>query len=412
MRLSSVKNYLSFPKEIRMLIVASFISGLVGGMVGFMLSLYFQSVGFSLREIGIIGGMSGISTTLTYLFTPKVSAILGNKKTMILALLIGLIGSVLLLISVNLILYLISSVLGGISGGLFSPAFIAVLSNKIDSKNSKYVYSAQSFSHQIGIAIGTILGGVLPPSLMKAFSLQISIAFWWSILISILIGSIQLYIIITTNIEDDKIEEKRTQSSLSRKLIAKFALTQLLIGLGAGLVIPWIPIFFTNRYFLPYYPDYDTAYSVALPLVSTVMTIVSFLMAFSFLLSPIFAEKFGYVRTIVGTQSSSVVFLVLLPFSPNFVVAALIYIIRTILMMLSSPIATSFMMNLLPPSERTKANAITMFSWNMAWSISYSLSGYLWENVPIYLPFIICGSLYLMSFALFYIFFARAEENQ
>lgn len=398
-----MRAFKKFSKDTKLLIIMSHIGGLCGGMTGFMLSLYFQTVGFSFENIGMVGGIGGLATTFTYLITPKANKIIGSKNLLYISSVLGVVGSIILLVKVDFILYILSSVIGGVANGLFSPAFVTVLAQK--NSDTKYVYSVQTFSHQIGIAIGNMLGGILPTALMKAFSLQISAAFWWSILIATIIYSTQLILLIFTKIDAIPQEYGKKNS----KIIRRFAITQALIGLGAGLVIPWIPLFFTNKYFLPQYPDSESAYSNALPLVSSVMTTVSFLMAFSFLLSPLFADKIGYVKTIVGTQSASVLFLVLLPFTPTFSLAAAFYIIRTILMMMSSPISTAFMMKIVDASERTRANSITMFAWNLAWSLSYSISGYIWNNTSIYIPFFLCATFYLSSFLLYYLFFAPEE---
>lgn len=402
--------YSEFSINIKLLILLSFAGGIGGGMTWFMLSLYMQSVGFSLQNIGWMGGVGGLATTLTYLVTPFIGNTIGKKNTLYIGYGFVVLSAGLLLIMVNLPLYIISSIIGGIGSALAGPTFITVLSNMCNKRVSKYAFSFQSFSQQIGMAIGTVMGGVLPSSIMQLFLLNIAQGFWWSIFISIVINSTQLLVLLFTRVENGikiahfsfKIKEPR--------LIGKFAVTNMLIGLGAGLVIPWFPIFFTNKYFLPHYPNFDTAYAVALPQVSVIMTISSVIMSFSFLVAPFFAEKFGQVKLIVCSQAISVLFLFLIPFSPFFAMAALLYIVRTILMMVSSPISTSFMMTTVKPVDKTNANAVTMFAWNASWSLSYFLGGYIWETFPDYVPFMLCSLFYLSSFVLYYVFFSKLEK--
>ncbi|MEM3513227.1 MAG: MFS transporter, partial [Thermoplasmata archaeon] len=334
--------YSEFSANIKLLIILSFAGGIGGGMTWFMLSLYMQSVGFSLQNIGWVGGMGGLATTLTYLVTPFIGNTIGKKNTLYIGYGLGILSAGLLLILVNLPLYIVSSVVGGIGSALAGPTFITVLSNMCNKKISNYAFSFQSFSQQIGMAIGTVMGGILPSGIMQIFSLNITQGFWWSILISIIINSTQIIVLFFTRVENGIKLAHFSFKIKEPKLIGKFAVTQMLIGLGAGLVIPWFPIFFTNKYFLPNYPDFNTAYAVALPQVSAIMTISSVIMSFSFLVAPFFAERFGQVKLIAGSQAISVFFLFSIPFSPFFALAALLYIIRTILMMVSSPIGTSF----------------------------------------------------------------------
>ncbi|MEM4293202.1 MAG: MFS transporter [Thermoplasmata archaeon] len=403
--------YSEFSVDIKLLILLSFAGGIGGGMTWFMLPLYMQSVGFSLQNIGWIGGVGGLATTLTYLATPLIGNTLGKKNTLYTGFGLVILSYTLLLIKVNLQLYIISSIIGGVGNALTGPTFITVLSNLCSTGISKYAFSFQSFSQQFGTALGTIMGGIFPSGIMRLFSLSIAQGFWWSILFAISISSIQIIVLFFTHVENGM---KIAHFSIKIKepgLIGKFAVTQMLIGLGAGLVIPWFPIFFTNRYFLPQYPDFDTAYGVALPLVGTIMTVSSVIMSFSFLVAPFFAERFGQVKLITGSQALSVLFLFLIPFSPFFALAALLYIIRTILMMVSSPIGTSFMMTSVKAEDKSNANAITMFAWNASWSFSYFIAGYLWEIFPDYVPFLLCSIFYLSSCLLYFLFFSRLEKR-
>ncbi|TMI23141.1 MFS transporter [Candidatus Bathyarchaeota archaeon] len=63
----------------------------------------------------------------------------------------------------------------------------------------------------------------------------------------------------------------------------------------------------------------------------------SLVMGFANLATPRLARRFGTVRTIVLTQGSSTMFLFSIPFSPNFATASSIYVVRSMLMMMSNP---------------------------------------------------------------------------
>src|SRR5438132_4192180 len=74
----------------------------------------------------------------------------------------------------------------------------------------------------------------------------------------------------------------------------------------------------------------------------------SLVMGFANLATPRLARRFGTVRTIVLTQGTSTLFLFSIPFSPNFATASSIYIIRSMLMMMSNPAQYSLLMGLVP----------------------------------------------------------------
>ncbi len=152
----------------------------------------------------------------------------------------------------------------------------------------------------------------------------------------------------------------------------------------------------------------------------------SLVMGFANLATPRLARRFGTVRTIVLTQGTSTLFLFSIPFSPNFASASSIYIVRSMLMMMSNPAQNSLLMGLVPAEERSVASAIVASLWRLPNSFSTGIGGYIMglatgpngvtnpNSIYLALPFLICTALYLTAITYFWRSFkdVRLPEEQ
>ncbi len=129
-------------------------------------------------------------------------------------------------------------------------------------------------------------------------------------------------------------------------ILAKFPTANMLIALGAGLIIPLIPTWFYLRF------NVTDAFS------GPVVAVSSIAMGLAAIASPGIAKKTGLVVGIVATQLASTLFLLATPLSPTASIAAVVYVVRSMLMNMSSPLADSLLMNLVAQDERATASAL------------------------------------------------------
>lgn len=141
-------------------------------------------------------------------------------------------------------------------------------------------------------------------------------------------------------------------------LAFKFALPELIIGLGAGLSIPILNLYFTRRF------GFDAG-TFGLLFAGTQV-----LMMLGFLLAPILARRLGAVRTIVLLQLFSIPFFVGLAFATSPVLAMVLYLLRHPCMNMVHPVAANFMMGVASPRQRVRLNAVKQLANKIAWVIA------------------------------------------
>jgi predicted MFS family arabinose efflux permease len=186
----------------------------------------------------------------------------------------------------------------------------------------------------------------------------------------------------------------RDWPTLRRLLIPRF-----LVGFGAGLVIPFLNLYFRNRFSLP--PN----------TIGSIFAVSQFLTMAGFLLGPSLARRFGMVRAAVATELLSIPFFLVLAFTNTVWMAMGAFWLRGALMNMNQPISDNFAMEMVPKDQHAVTNSLNSLVWNMAWMISAQLGGLLIEHGGFKLPILITVGLYLSASTAYLTFFHDAERR-
>jgi MFS family permease len=181
----------------------------------------------------------------------------------------------------------------------------------------------------------------------------------------------------------------------------RFFLPELLFGLGAGLTIPFINLYFRNRFGLSA-GDIGLYYSGA-----------QALMMVAFLAAPVLARRFGAVKTIVAFQLSSIPFFLILAFTGSLPLAVAAFLLRHACMNMVHPVGSHFAMEVVNPGQRARVNGLKQAANKIAWVISNSLGGVLIARTTLFgrdgftTAMVITIALYIVGSALYWRFFAK-----
>lgn len=183
-------------------------------------------------------------------------------------------------------------------------------------------------------------------------------------------------------------------------LLFRLTLPTFLIGLGAGLTIPFLNLYFRDRF------GRDPADIGAYFAVAQVLTTAGFVAG------PALARRFTHVRTIVATELLSIPFFLLLAVTGNLGVAVGAFWIRGALMNMNGPVATAFAMEAVPADQQTVTNSLRTFAWNASWMISTAWGGWLIERHGFAPGMFLTMGLYAAAAALFWAFFRNGVPGR
>ncbi len=185
---------------------------------------------------------------------------------------------------------------------------------------------------------------------------------------------------------------------LLRGPIGQLAMVEGLIGLGAGLFIPYF-----NLYFVQHLGLSATLYGL-------ITAVATALMALTTLAGPFFAARLGNVRAAVIGHLISLPFLALLGFTRALPLVLAAYLVRWSLMNMAEPVLLSFFMSVVRPTERAAANSAYNLSFWGCWAAGGAIGGVIIASNNFTLPFVLAALLYLLATALLWRCFKDRRE--
>lgn len=136
-----------------------------------------------------------------------------------------------------------------------------------------------------------------------------------------------------------------------------------LIGLGAGLVIPFLNMYFNQRFALD---SAQIGYIYALGQLCTVVGLLA---------GPVLAARLGLIRTVVLYELVSVPFFLILAYTTSLPWAIAAFLLRGGFMNVCWPLYNHFAMEEVEPEHHAGTNSLLNLSWNVSWMVSARLGG-------------------------------------
>lgn len=176
--------------------------------------------------------------------------------------------------------------------------------------------------------------------------------------------------------------------TIARGPIGRFAVTQALVGFGAGLYGPYLNLYFVNSLH---------ATTLLFGALSSALTVL--LALASMLIVPL-ADRLGHIRSAVVTQFVSLPFLLLIGFAPSLALAAVAYLIRGPLMNAAGPPLQAFLMASVTSEQRVLASSVYNVSWQLAGAIGAGVGGVLVQHLGFPVAIAATTALYAASITL------------
>lgn len=393
--------YAASSKDERQIVRASFFTGAVGGILWYVLILFWVSLQFSSEEIGLMLAAGSVIGMIAYLFGGYLADSLGRKKVLLFGLVCEAAGLVMFLTPKSFAVFSIAYGLTSVGSSVNWPALTAWMGDKASPANMKYLFGIQQFYNQAGLTISAFLGIFVPPVLETNHLMTLSSGYLWVFLAAAVCAFVPIAFI--WRVSETRRPPERLIMSFDRKMrgiFLKYGVQNAVIGAGAALVIPWFPVIF------------EDGMNATGPQVALIIAISNTAIAFGWLAVPKFADVRGSVALITVCQIVSVLPLVLIPFSEfSLVLVGGLYTARSLLMLIPTPVLYAYLVNIVAERIRASFLAYSQLFWALAYAGASAIAGYLWANDygrP--LPFILCGALYVAGSVLFFAFFRNIRE--
>jgi predicted MFS family arabinose efflux permease len=124
------------------------------------------------------------------------------------------------------------------------------------------------------------------------------------------------------------------------------------------------------------------------------------------------ARRIGLVKTMVLTHMPSSVLLVTVAFAPNFLVAAVLFLVRESLVEMDVPTRQSYVMAVVRPEERTVVSSVTNLVRMTGWTLAPFAGGAVMQRVSLVVPLVVGAALKIAYDALLFVAFRRLRPPE
>ena len=358
------------------------------------IAVFLPLEGVSITNVGAILTTFGLAAVVCSIPFSILSDRYGRKLLMFVGALLSLPVTMIPGLTSDFFILEMSALVGGAAEAMYISTWNAYLADASSVSARPATFSLSFVVFTMGAGLGSFLPAIfplLPFDFLEAHRITfVALGF---------LGLLTPYAVSRWAVDIKPVRSRRgILPRKSLRTLAKFSTANLMIALGAGLIIPLIPTWFYLRF------NVTDAFS------GPVVAVSSILMGIAAIASPTIAKKTGLVVGIAATQLTSTLFLLATPFSPTAPIAAVFYVIRSMLMNMSSPLADSLLMNLVAQDERATASALNAVVWRIPNAATTVLGAAALSGGNLSLPFYLCTVLYVASITLFYTLFRNLEH--
>ena len=400
-----------FSKPAKLFLIATLLYGVAFSFWELFFNLYFLASGFDKDYLGLIKAISPMSSLLLGLPLGKVADRIGHKNALFFGLSVGLMGMLLQVTFTSPILIIMMGVVQG-AGFMLYRISASPFIMKVSNDNNRTMLFSLNFSlTTFAGMVGNLVAGQLPGLASSLLNTPANSALSYQLVIisGIILGAtclVPLFLIKKFDFEDDEDHQEATpnpinsiRSLFSLKIIQQLFIINSLVGLGAALLIPYFNVFFRE------------VHDMSDKSLGLLYSISSLLVMIGSLSAPWLARvlKSKIVATNL-TQLLSIGFLLLAGFSPLLWLAQIGFLLRTVLMQLSSPLLENFAMEVSPPGREGTIAGIRSMGWQIGQTIGLLVSGLVQSRFGFSPIFIITASLYFLSIVLAWLYFRPMEK--
>ncbi len=398
----------SFSRPARLLLIAVVIDGIIYSAWSLFFNFYILSLGYDKDFLGLVNALPSLGALIFIIPLGLLSDRLGRRRAMLLGLVVNTIAMG-LQVTFTLPAMLLSMVfIGGLGSNLYYLSQSPFVMSASDDKTRTLLFSLTYGLSTLSGAVGSLFAGQLPNLFSNVLGVQAdsATAYQAVLLTAVLLGSTSLLpiFLIKEPLASRAIshEQRQPAGAVFRKpILWKLTLPQLLIGFGAAILIPYINVFFSERFGMS-----DERLGVLFSL-SALLTGVATV------IGPKVAQKLNSkISTVVLTQALSLVFLVLMGFTPFGQVAAISFLARGTFMNMAHPLYSTFAMEQFRASEQGAANSVISLAWTAGWAVGPYISGIVQMRYGYQPLFVATAILYALSIALVFVFFHRMDRQQ
>ncbi|MBI4338451.1 MAG: MFS transporter [Chloroflexi bacterium] len=395
-----------FSRNARLFLAYSLMAELGTGIWSVLFNLYLLRSGFPITFIGTFWLVNMLFHGMAALPAGLISDRFGRRRSFFVATAISLVAQGSLLFASQPTVILVFAAVAGMGEAFHGVTGAPFMMENSEPGERPHLFSLNAAFLQVSRFSGSIAGGMLPlgmatvlgtPALAPSAARLALLAG----LPMTLVALVPLAFMRERPVElVESFRELVTfRNVVNGGVVARLTLLGLMAGAGFGLTIRFFNVFF------------EEAHGALDSQIGTVMAFGALAGASSVLVSPLLAQRWGKVKSILVTQALSVPFLLLMAAVPAFSAVTVLFVVRGALYSLALPLRNQLSMELVTSRERGTTAGFTHTAFDLGGGLGAGAAGLLISTGGFLPAFVMAGVLILVPAVLYYLFFARMEAQ-
>ncbi len=395
---------ISCSNDVKKYFAALVLSSVSRGIFMVLFNLYLRDLGFNEAFVGQAVSLQALASVIILIPAGIMSDRLGRLIIMVAGCIIKSAALLLVAFTQAGSFLLILSFSMGLGQALLMVNSAPFLAENTGVRERMHLFSINWSMMMFSTMLGNVLGGWLADS-MESYLLLGPV---FSKQITIFIASILGFVAVIPlfRAQEKRKADKSSWRSFFRNLrgsgemgiILRFVAASLLLGLGAGLIVPYFNLYFASVF------DLRTGS------IGVIMAAGQAVMALAMLIGAPVAQRLGRVRTICLLQISSVIFLLILGQTYILYLAIISFMFRAALVNAANPINMNLMMENVSDGLKGTASSLHQMVFQLGWAICGPISGLLITAYSYQFVYNVAAIFYVFSTLFFWIVFRALDE--
>ncbi len=385
-----INNYIAgfkaFSPNARNFLLLTFLMSFAQSVFGLVFNLYILKLGYTRDFLGTLGAIPGLSIAALAIPLAVFCGSLPARKSLLASLALSFASMAGMAVFPGRAPLMFFSLVSGTAGALFAITAMPLMARSTAEKERQHLFSFQFAVSMTAAFAGNLASGWLTGFWATAFSYgdETAAAYRATMLAA-------CALLLAAGLPALKIKEAPAPKDKSgAAAFSSIALwpallvlaPQLIISFGAGMIMPFLNIFFKS------------SFDLHISKLGFFMALMPLAMAAGGLIGPWLVTRIGRVRAMITFQALSIPFLATMGFSGYVLPTVAAAFVRTMLMNASWPVYSVFLLSHFPASQHQAASALFTAGWNLSSALSARLSGRLQMDFGFTLPFLITITCY------------------
>lgn len=387
---------------IKKFILVVFLYGLTSASFNGFFGIYVVELGHPESLVGTVLSLRRLSVALFTFLIAFIAGRIGHKRTLMMGLLTVGLSSIAIVLVEEISLIMLIAVIFGFGQAAMMTVESPFIYHQASEEERVHAFSLTFATRNAAFMTGSLFTGFLADFFAQSVGTGATSLRYAMIIISLmsLVAILPLSLLKPKPLNKVKPLNYKEFRGFFTKLNVSFLFYTGLIGLGAGMVVPFFGVYL--KYML------ETTDSV----VGMILSFAQLGTVVGGLSVPLISKRIGTYKTIVMTQILSIPLLIAIGLPQGLIIVAIAFFLRSSLMNMGQPLIRNISMHIASEHHRPLMSSMRAMVNNLTRAMGIFIGGSLMESFSYNMPYAFTILLYAMGTLIFFKLFRKQFQKE